>query len=208
MKPAPSVTRDLVAALAGKAQRVGEGTPSVRGSDWRLATVTAVNTDGTVTADGIPAIRCMETYSLPAVDDIIVIDQNSSGNWLAWGRLAAATGVPWTALTPAGGLTAGQGTLDVAQFRIVTAPGGGRRVEMRGAFTAAVALSTPTVVTTMPVAARPSTSRTWAVARGYSADTKGVTRAELATTGALTAYASASTSTTSWVCFDGCYYDL
>ena len=74
-RPAPAVTRDLKAALRRTAQRVGEETPSVRGSDWRLAVVTAVNGDGTVAADGIPSIRCMETYVLPAEDDVIVIDQ-------------------------------------------------------------------------------------------------------------------------------------
>lgn len=208
MKSGHSTNRDLGAALKRAAQRIGEQTPAVRGSDWRLATVTAINADGTIAADDIPGIRCMEWYSLPTVGDIIRIDQSSSGNWVAMGRLATTTGIAWTALAPAAGFVAGQGSLDVAQFRIVTAPGGGQRVELRGAFTAPTPLTVPTVCTTVPAAARPPLPRTWAVARGYSADSKGVVRAELATNGGLTVYASAATSVTSWVCFDGTYYDL
>ncbi len=207
-RPTPSVTRDLREALRAQARKAGEQTPSVRGSDWRLATVTAVNTDGTVDADGIPAIRCMEAYTLPAVGDLIAIDQNSSGNWLARGRLATATGTAWTALTPAAGFTAGQGSLDVAQFRIITPAGGWRRVELRGALTSTTNLTAPTVCTTFPAAARPANPRTWAVARNYSADTKGTVRVELAASGTLTVYASATTSITTWLCLDGCYYDL
>jgi hypothetical protein len=202
------INRDLAAALRRQAQRTGERAPSVRGGDWRLATVTAVNTDGTVDADGIPSIRCMEWYSLPAVGDLIRIDQSSSGNWLAMGRLSTATGTPWTALTPAAGFTAGQGSLDVAQFRIITAAGGGRRVELRGALTSSTNLTAPTVCTTFPTAARPSAPRTWAAARNYSADTKGAVRVELATTGTLTVFASATTSITTWLCLDSCYYEL
>lgn len=101
-RPAPAVHRDLAWALKQQAQRAGERAPSVRGSDWRLATVTAVGSDGTVDVDGIPAVRCMPTYSLPAVGDVIVIDQNSAGNWLAWGRTATATRT-WTTLPLASG---------------------------------------------------------------------------------------------------------
>lgn len=82
-----SVHRDLAWALKQQATRAGEQAPSVRGADWRLATVTAVGT-GTVTADGL-TVRCMESYLFPAAGDVIVITQSSSGNWLAWGRTAA-----------------------------------------------------------------------------------------------------------------------
>ncbi|MFD7705722.1 hypothetical protein [Streptomyces sp. NPDC059786] len=100
--------RDLASALKQQATRAGERAPSVRGADWRLATVTAVGT-GTVTADGIVA-RCMEFYSNPAVGDVIRIDQSSSGNWVAMGRLASTTGVPWTTVTLGTGYTQGNTT--------------------------------------------------------------------------------------------------
>lgn len=112
-RPAPAITRDLKAALRRQSQRVGEETPSVRGSDWRLATVTAVNGDGTVAADGIPAIRCMESYLLPTVGDVIVIDQNSAGNWLAWGRTA-------TSSDPVGGWRSARRTTDLPRDSTAT----------------------------------------------------------------------------------------
>ncbi len=83
-----SIQRDLASALKQQATRAGEQAPSVRGSDWRLTTVTAVNTDGSVTADGM-TIRRLETYTNPLVGELIVVSQSSSGNWIAWGRLAA-----------------------------------------------------------------------------------------------------------------------
>ncbi len=99
-KPAVAVHRDLAWALRQQSKRVGEESPTVRGSDWRLATVTAVNGDGTVAVDGIPAVRCMESYLNPAVGDVIRLDHNSSGNWLAMGRLATASSSGWAAYTP------------------------------------------------------------------------------------------------------------
>jgi hypothetical protein len=90
--PAPRVHQDLAWALKQQAQRVGEQAPSVRGADWRMAIVTAVNPDGTVAVDGIPGIRCLESYQQPAVGDVILITQSSSGNWAAWGRTSSGNG--------------------------------------------------------------------------------------------------------------------
>ena len=89
-KSSHASTRDLAWALAQRAKRTGEQTPSVRGADWQLATVTAVATDGTLTANGV-TIRCLETYLQPAVGDVAVITQSGSGNWAAIGRLATGT---------------------------------------------------------------------------------------------------------------------
>ena len=86
MKSGLGTHRDLAHALKQQAKRTGERSPSVRGADWQMATVTAVNADGTVDADSIPAIRCMETYALPTVGDVIYITQSGTGNWLTWGR--------------------------------------------------------------------------------------------------------------------------
>ena len=88
-KPGPSVHRDLAYALRQQAKRTGEQTPTVRGADWRQATVTAVGTDGTVTADGIKC-RCLASYQTPTVGDVAVISQSSNGNWIALNRLAAS----------------------------------------------------------------------------------------------------------------------
>ncbi|MEU9333118.1 hypothetical protein AB0D49_08130 [Streptomyces sp. NPDC048290] len=83
-----SVHRDLAWALKQQAQRAGERAPSVRGADWRLATVSAVNAGGTVTADGI-TVRRLAFYTSPSVGQVIVISQSSSGNWIAFGPLAS-----------------------------------------------------------------------------------------------------------------------
>jgi hypothetical protein len=91
--------RDLVWALRQQAQRVGSSAPAVRGSDWQQATVTAVNTDGTVDAGGIPSIRRMATYQAPAVGDLIIISQNGSGNWRAAGRMVPSAGDAWVTPT-------------------------------------------------------------------------------------------------------------
>lgn len=99
-RPAPAVHRDLAWALKQQATRAGEHAPSVRGADWRLATVTLVNGDGTVAAEGIPAIRRLETYRNPAAGDLIVIEQASNGNWISPGRTAAATDNQFTTFTP------------------------------------------------------------------------------------------------------------
>lgn len=104
MKSAHASTRDLAAALQQSARKTGETLPSVRGADWRTATVTAVGA-GTVTADGIVA-RCMETYTMPLAGDVAVISQSSNGNWIAFGRLSS--GDPgWTQPSLGAGYTQG-----------------------------------------------------------------------------------------------------
>lgn len=85
-----ATTRDLASAVAQRAKRAGEQAPSVRGSDWRLATVTTVNTDGTVVVDGALKVRRMASYASPTVGQVIRIDQSSSGNWVALGPLATS----------------------------------------------------------------------------------------------------------------------
>ncbi|MEU1497244.1 hypothetical protein [Streptomyces sp. NPDC005732] len=105
-KTGHGIRADLVTALQRQAQRAGEQAPSVRGSDWRLATVTAVGT-GTVVADGI-TVRCMESYLQPTVGDVIVIDQNSAGNLITRGRLA-------TGSDPIGATRAAARTSDVSR---------------------------------------------------------------------------------------------
>lgn len=112
MKSSHASTRDLAWALRQQAKRTGEQAPSVRGSDWRLAVVTAVSTDGTIEADGI-TVRRFETYIRPAVGDVVVLDQNSMGNWLCRGRIAVDD-------DPVGGIRVARRTSDLARPSIAT----------------------------------------------------------------------------------------
>ncbi|MFD1277474.1 hypothetical protein ACFQ51_52925 [Streptomyces kaempferi] len=73
---------------------------AVRGADWRLATVTAVGSDGTVTADGV-VCRRLETYTFPLVGDVIVITQACIGNYVTPGRIDSGSGTGWQPYTPA-----------------------------------------------------------------------------------------------------------
>ncbi|MGW3492075.1 hypothetical protein [Streptomyces sp. NPDC001054] len=141
--------RDLVAALGDKARRAGERAPSVRGSDWRLATVTTVGTDGTVTADGIRA-RCMPTYSAPSVGDVVVIDQSGSGNWLCWGPTAKATPA-WAPIPLASGWSAAANYYPPA-YRL-NADG---TASLCGLATMSGTLANAATVATLPAAARPA----------------------------------------------------
>lgn len=106
-KSSHATNRDLVASLKRQVTRTGESTPAVRGADWRLATVTAVGA-GTVTADGI-LVRCLETYTMPAVGDVIVVSQSSSGNWIALGRTSSGDS-DWTTPTLGTGYVQGNTT--------------------------------------------------------------------------------------------------
>lgn len=112
MKSSHATNRDLAWALQQQAKRAGERAPSVRGGDWRLATVTTVNANGTVVADGITARR-LESYLAPAVGDVVVLDQNSMGNWLCRGRLAVDD-------DPIGGWRSAHRTTDLARDTTAT----------------------------------------------------------------------------------------
>ncbi len=204
------VHRDLAWALKQQARRAGEQAPSVRGSDWRLATVTTVGTDGTVTADGIPAIRCLDTYLGPAVGDVIIIDQSSSGNWVTPGRIASGSAPAgrWTAIPLLGGFTTPHSIFGPAQYRIITVAGTGR-VELRGSVTCTTAVTSQTSFSSaLPTAARPPYARTMPCRRQVSSDTKGVTAVEVTTGGVLQIHGLASPNSTTWFALDGCYYDL
>lgn len=89
-KSSHASNRDLKWALQQQAKRTGERSPTVRGADWRLATVTVVNAGGTVDTAEIAAIRRLASYTTPTVGDVIVISQSSSGNWIALGPLATS----------------------------------------------------------------------------------------------------------------------
>lgn len=96
-----SNSAELAAALRRRTIRTAEATPTVRGGDWRTAIVAAVGAGGTVTTDDGIVVRQLETYQNPAVGDSIVIARSGSGNWIAHGRLAAATDPEWVPFTSA-----------------------------------------------------------------------------------------------------------
>jgi len=204
-----SINRELRTALQRSARRTGEQAPSVRGSDWWTAVVTAVGADGTVTADGL-RYRRQETYQAPAVGDVIVVSQSSNGNLIAHGRMAGATDPvgAWTDLPLLAGFTTPQAAgFGDAEYRILTVHGTAR-VELRGSAACTTALTAQTSVTSaLPMAARPTVTRRLVLGRNYSATALGAIAAEVSTAGVLSVFGSGSPTTT-WFSLDGCYYDL
>ncbi|MFE4658372.1 hypothetical protein ACFRFJ_17040 [Streptomyces hydrogenans] len=141
---------DLAAALRRSIVTTGETEPSVRGADWRLATVSVVGVDGTITtSDGIVARR-LQGYVGPAVGDLISITQSSSGSWLAKGKLESGDG-GWTAIPLAAGWNP-QANYYLPSYRIYSDGTGG----LSGMAVLSGALAAGTVVATLPPAAQPA----------------------------------------------------
>lgn len=198
-KSGHGVHRDLAWALKQQAQRAGERAPSVRGSDWRLATVAADNGNGTVGADGIPDIRCMESYPLPAVGDVIVITQSSSGNWLAFGR-PAAYNQDWTNLTLASGYQYPGHGYTPSYLRE------GRRIWLRGRIgPTAGTIADGAILCTLPAAIQPGVNVSWAVTRDASVAPSTI-RLEITNTGVLKTFQASNLPT--WVSLDGISYTI
>lgn len=95
-----ATARDLAGAMVAAATTAGAASTAVRGADWRLGVVTAVNADGTVDVGEIRARRLEDAYLNPTVGDTICLTQNSAGNWLAIGRTATNGGGAWQTYTP------------------------------------------------------------------------------------------------------------
>ena len=190
--------REYADFQAAEAVRAGSNSPAVRGSDWRLATVTAVNTDGTVDADGIPDIRCLDTYTLPTVGDLIRIDQSSSGNWLALGTLATTGGEGECG--PAAGYTNPGHGYTASWMRE------GRRIWMRGRIgPTSGTIADGDTLATIPAAIRPGVAAAWAVARDAST-MPAVCRLEITAAGALRTFQSSALP--QWVGLDGISYTI
>ncbi|MGA4964519.1 hypothetical protein [Streptomyces pseudogriseolus] len=159
----PPAHRDLAWAVKQAARRVGEQSPTVRGSDWRQAIVQTVNTDGTVTTvDGIVARR-MHTYLGPAAGDVIIVTVSSAGDWLAAGRLAAGDGA-WKPLTLPGGWTP-VASYNTPAYRLY----GDGTAGLCGLSTMSGALTAGMTVATLPAEATPARNARVAVqvASGY-----------------------------------------
>jgi hypothetical protein len=145
-----SSARDLAAAIRRSTVTTAAAAPSVRGADWRLATVATVGTDGTVTTTTGIVARRLQSYTGPAVGDLIAITESSLGSWLALGKLESGDG-SWTALTLAAGWTP-QGSYYVPAYKLYSDGTAG----LSGMAVLSGALAGGTVVTTLPVEARPA----------------------------------------------------
>ncbi|WP_406160995.1 hypothetical protein [Streptomyces canus] len=79
--------------LADAVQRAATRTIVQEAAGWRMATVTATYTDGTVditTAHGpVARVRRLKPYTA-AVNDRVVVLTNSDGNWVVIGALATS----------------------------------------------------------------------------------------------------------------------
>lgn len=147
-----SSQQQLANELARLAVDQGAAAPAVRGGDWRLATVAAVAAAGTVTTtDGIVARR-LDSYELPAVGDLIRIDQSGSGSWLAIGRTVPAAGDGWQ--TPS--FTAPWTNYGSTGYRLPRFRRDGQWVVIEGlAATGGTSVSGTSTVFTLPVGYRP-----------------------------------------------------
>ncbi|MFE0326327.1 hypothetical protein ACFW08_05860 [Streptomyces sp. NPDC058960] len=78
--------------LADAVQRAARRAVEQRAPAWFLASVTAVNANGTVdisTARGpVTQVRRLKAYSSPAVNDVVKVSRNADGNWIVDGALA------------------------------------------------------------------------------------------------------------------------
>lgn len=162
-----AVSLSLVDAIRAEAVRAGTSTPTVRGSNWQTAVVTAVAADGTLTAAGISGIRRLEGFVDPAVSDVVVISQNAAGSWIALGRLATSVG-EWTALSPAANFSATPG-YQAPRYRIV-----GRTVHLQGHFTKNATLVSGDVFVTLPAAIRPLADHDMVVAGSHGTAGAGI----------------------------------
>jgi hypothetical protein len=78
--------------LVDAVQRSAETAVQQLAADWCLATVTATHVDGTAdiaTATGpLTSVRRLQSYSSPAVNDVVVVLTHPNGNWVILGALA------------------------------------------------------------------------------------------------------------------------
>jgi hypothetical protein len=149
-----AVAAELADAIRAGAVQAGADSPQVRGSDWQTALVTAVGSDGTVTASGVIARR-VASYQSPAVGDLICLTNSSSGNWLAVGRIAPATTAgTWQTLSLASGWSAWGAPYWTPAYRV----NGDGTASLSGLARAPASTTTAATVGTLPAEATPSTT--------------------------------------------------
>jgi hypothetical protein len=214
------VHRDLAWALKQQARRTGERSPKVRGADWRMATVTAVAADGTVTADGI-AVRRMESYQSPTVGDLIVMSQSSSGNWIAHGRLSAGTDGAWTKVTLATGFGHDGNSNGDVRYRVAVLSGT-VFMQWRGGVNITYASNSiqnsgDILATPLPAALRPAGTRSVSAACSAVGSSSLALKVDARTDGQIRVVGTTSSTTDtysnpiirpSWVALTGMQYPL
>lgn len=191
--------RDLAGAMVAAATTAGAASTAVRGADWRLGVVTAVNSDGTVDVGEIRA-RCLgDAYPNPAVADTCVITQNSQGNWLAIGRTSSGGDTAWTTPTLASGYTHNGNENGTLQWRIRVETGI-RYIEFRGSVNVPGSVGTgASTIFTLPVGSRPAVRLSVATAKNGEGH-----KVDINTTGVVATVSGASVAY-QWVSIYGMY---
>ncbi|KOU30229.1 hypothetical protein ADK53_28890 [Streptomyces sp. WM6373] len=144
---------DLADVLHSQIRRAADGDGSIRGADWRLATVASIQATGTVTTtDGVVARRT-DLYVTPVVGDTIILTVSGMGNWLALGRVAPVTTAgTWQALTYNGTWSAWGAPHYSPAYRI----NGDGTVSLSGLAKAPGSTTGTSTIATLPTAARPA----------------------------------------------------
>jgi hypothetical protein len=189
---------ELMDALRQEAVAAGTAAPAVRGGDWRLATVSTVAADGTITtSDGVIARR-LDTYRMPQAGDVIQLTQSSNGNWLAVGRTVPTAGDAWQPITLVGTWAANGGGNDPAPAYRVTSDGELRLSGMiKGT---AVAVGAGANIGTIPN----GTTGLWVRGVGTTSVAQDYVRIDVSPTGSISMVnGSVALLATSWVQLDG-----
>jgi hypothetical protein len=144
---------DLADTLYAQVRQASDQDPSIRGADWRLATVASIQATGTVTTtDGVVARRT-DLYVTPVVGDTIILTVSGMGNWLALCRTApASTAGTWQALPYSGTWSAWGGGYLTPGYRI----NGDGTVSLCGLAKAPASTTGASTLATLPVGARPT----------------------------------------------------
>ncbi|BDM70604.1 hypothetical protein HEK616_40910 [Streptomyces nigrescens] len=135
--------------LADAVSRSATNAVTQQAAAWLLATVNAVNVDGTVdvlTATGpVSSVRRLRSYASPVVGDVVRVDRKADGNWLVVDALSTGAG-GWLALTMSSGFSANGGTNDPPPAARRTADGSLQLSGVvKGAATAGVAIQFATL---------------------------------------------------------------
>lgn len=199
----------LADAIAAAARQQGETTPAVRGADWQIAIVTAINaTAGTVDCGTIRARR-LAVYQSPAVGDQIVLTNSGSGNWIALGRTSTGRDTAWTQPTLAAGFSHNANDQGNVRWRVVTI-GGTPFMQWRGGLGLTYPSTGMFLSAALPTAARPATLRTVPAACSGSASVQNAMKLDFTATGTgqVVGFTTGGTANPPWVSLNGVQYPL
>lgn len=199
----------LADAIVGTARTVGATTPAVRGADWQIAIVTAVNTTaGTVDCDTIRARR-VETYQSPAIGDKIVITNSGSGNWVAWGRTSTGADTAWTQVTLAAGFSHNGNSQGNVRYRKQII-GGTPVLQWRGGLGVTYPSTGNFLSSALPAAARPADLRTVPAACSASTSVQNAMKIDFKSDGTaqVVGFTTGGTNNPPWISLNGIQYPL